>query len=299
VQTALYLFLSLRPHQWVKNLFVLAPLVFARKLLDPGSHLPNLELIFAAVGAFAVFCLASGAVYLLNDIVDREKDARHPVKKNRPIASGRLSLPAARAGLALVTLAACVTAVLIQPALLTVAAAYMLLNVGYSFRFKHIPFLDVASIAAGFMLRVLGGAVAIEVPVTVWLYACTFLLASYLALGKRKHELLNAGVSASLQRQVLGAYVVRHVDHAQLAAGIATGICYGAYTWSEHAVSQFGTRGLVLTLPFIAFGLWRFARLTNRTDTAESPTEAMIRDLPFLANLGLWAVAVVAIIYAR
>jgi decaprenyl-phosphate phosphoribosyltransferase len=288
---------EMRPHQWVKNLFVLAPLVFAQEVFLADGAL-NLASLGKAALAFALFCLLSGMVYILNDLVDREKDRLHPVKKLRPIASGALSVRAAQKTLVIGTIVALVLgAWLLSAMVVGVMAGYFLLNVAYSFQLKNWPFVDIACIAVGFLLRILGGALAVDVNVTGWLYACTFLLACFLALGKRTHELLHSGDDAASRRSVLKSYHANALKWAMGITAIATATCYAAYTFSGWAESQFGTGDLPWTLPFIVFGLARFAQIVHRTEKAESPTEAMIHDLPFLLNLLLWAAAVTYLIY--
>jgi decaprenyl-phosphate phosphoribosyltransferase len=289
------LLVTMRPHQWVKNFFVLVPLVFAQKLGESWD-LTNAETPLARTAiAFGLFCLSSGLVYLLNDLVDKERDRAHPKKKFRPIASGELPMGAAAGALTVGLVVVEGLAVAVSPKLAAVLSGYILLNVAYSFRLKNIVFVDICSISTGFLLRVLGGAIAAGVPVTYWLYACTFLLACFLALGKRKHELCQLGAETHKTRQVLSRYKIKHVDAAILLTGLLTGVCYSAYCFSEHAIGQFGTRNLGWTIPFILFGFWRFITLVKDAD--ESPTEAMIRDPLFLLNLVLWGCAVGGVIY--
>lgn len=279
-----------RPHQWVKNAFVAAPLVFSLRIYDLAAAL-------RALGAVASFCVLSSAVYLLNDIVDVEKDRAHPVKRRRPIAAGTLPLPAARAGTAAFTVAALLVAFLLSPALAVVAACYFGLNLAYTFWLKRVPFLDVGCISLGFLLRVTAGATAISVPASPWLLVCTLLLSSLLGFGKRAHELrlLEDGVGKS--REVLERYHPGVLRILMAALALATVVTYGAYTQSEHAVGLFQTRGLALTVPFVVFGIVRFYGLTfSRTD-ADSPTDSMLRDRPFLANLLLYVAAVALILY--
>ncbi|MEZ4267417.1 MAG: decaprenyl-phosphate phosphoribosyltransferase [Myxococcota bacterium] len=282
---------SMRPHQWVKNLFVLAPLVFAQEASDTRP------LLRASI-AFVLFCMVSGAVYLLNDLIDAPNDRQHPVKRHRPIAAGRLSRERAVGALIALLLGSLAAATALNPVLTGVIGAYYLLNVGYSFKFKHVPFLDVLFIAAGFILRLVGGAVAIDVPLSVWLAACTFLLAAFLALGKRKHELLALGSDGSPQRRVLERYDLDKVRPAMSVLAAATLGCYAAYTLLGSTHSGFSPRDLVWTLPLVVFGLWRFHRLTERVDQGVSPTDLMMTDPPFILNLVLWGLVVVAVIYA-
>jgi len=280
-----------RPHQWIKNLFVAAPLVFARRIDDPVATVHSL----IAVGCF---CLLSSAVYLLNDIVDIERDRAHPLKRMRPIASGRLSVGAARIGAFLFALVAIGTATWLSPQLAAVATAYMMLNVAYSFWLKRVPFVDVGCIAVGFLLRVLGGSFAIPVPPSRWLLLCTGLLALLLGFGKRAHELRTSGDKRATQRLVLDRYPPGVLRRLIITLSILTTIAYAAYTQSTHAIIFVG-RGLVFTIPFVAFGIFRFVRLTNARADSESPTEAMLKDKVFLLNLLAYAVAIMLITYFR
>jgi decaprenyl-phosphate phosphoribosyltransferase len=282
---------SARPHQWVKNLFVVAPLVFARRIDDATA------LLHTSV-AVAGFCLISSAVYLLNDLVDVEKDRAHPLKRLRPIASGALSIPAARAAALLLAFGGFLSTFWTGPLTAAIAAGYMLLNLAYSFRLKHVPFLDVASIAAGFLLRVLAGAAAIPVPPSFWLLTCTLLLASFLGFGKRAHELRTSGNRGADQRKVLDRYNPKVLRFLIYLLAILTILAYVGYTQSYHALTFFKTRRLLLTVPFVAFGVFRFITITRGKLDSESPTDSMLSDVPFMVNLLGYAMAIVAIIYA-
>jgi 4-hydroxybenzoate polyprenyltransferase len=284
------LFKSSRPHQWIKNIFVAAPLVFARKIDDLPSVLHTLIVVLG-------FCLISSAVYLWNDIADVEKDRNHPLKRLRPIASGQLSVKKAQWAVALFATIG-ISLTLSRGWLPAgIAAAYLLQNLAYSLRLKHVPFIDVASIATGFLLRVLAGAAAIPVEPSFWLLACTGLLASLLGFGKRAHELRIAGQRGGTQRRVLERYDPRVLRALILLLAGLTIIVYAGYTQSEHAISSFGTRRLILTLPFVIFGVYRFVGITQNKIDSESPTDSMLRDAPFLINLLGYATAVIAILY--
>ena len=285
---------AMRPHQWVKNLFVLAPLVFAEQALELGHFL-------AGALAFAVFSALSGCVYILNDLMDVEQDRQHPTKRMRPIASGALPIPVARTALAVVLIAAIsVSFAALGATFAAVGLSYFTLNVAYSFALKHVPFVDVAVIATGFLLRIIGGAAAIDVPITIWILATTFLLALTLALGKRKHEILQAGEKKKEQRKVLARYDITHVTMAMSALAVATALCYAAYTVFGTPMGRlFHPRDLAWTIPFVLFGLVRFVQLTDRAEDGRSPTDLMLRDWPFLVNLALWSIVVVVIIYVR
>lgn len=279
-----------RPHQWIKNGFVAAPLVFAMRMRDKSADLRT-------AAALASFCLLSSAVYLWNDLVDVEKDRAHPLKRFRPIASGALPIPVARRLAPAFALLALSAGLWLGAAFAVCAASYLALNLAYSFTLKKLAFIDVLAITLGFLLRVLAGAAAIPVQASGWLLGCTLLLASFLAFGKRAHELRVAGERGGAQRDVLGKYhpgVLRSLLYLLALATLAT---YSAYTQSAHALSFFGTRYLAFTIPFAAFGLARFLTLTLHRSDAESPTDAMLHDLPFILNLVLYSVAIVAIIY--
>lgn len=281
---------TLRPYQWVKNVFVLAPLVFAKQLLCPSA-------ILLALGAATLFCLASGLVYLVNDLVDVDRDRLHPVKRERPIASGALPVSAARAAAAILGPGVLLGGYLLSPPLALVLAGYITLNLFYSIVTKHLPYLDVLSIAAGFLLRVLGGALALAVPASTWLLLCTGLLATTLGLGKRAHELSVLGDEAGRVRAVLERYSLPALKAVMVSVAIATVTAYALYTLSADTVRAFGTRYLVATAIFPLFGLLRFYQLVTHPHRTSSPTDEMLRDLPFLLNFLLWSLAVVVVIY--
>jgi 4-hydroxybenzoate polyprenyltransferase len=287
---ALSLLRTLRPYQWVKNVFVLAPLVFAKQLMSPRA-------VLWALGATALFCLASGLVYLINDLVDLERDRLHPVKKDRPIASGALPLGTARAAATLLGPGILVGGYLLSGHLASILAAYIALNLFYSIVTKHLPYLDVLSIAGGFLLRVLGGALAISVPASTWLLLCTGLLAMTLGLGKRAHELSVLGEEAFRVRAVLSRYSLPALKTVMIAVALATVAAYALYTLSPETMRAFGTRYLVATAPFPLFGLLRFYQLVTHPHRTSSPTDEMLRDLPFLLNFMVWSVAIVLVIY--
>ncbi len=279
-----------RPHQWVKNIFVIVPLVFAEHLGDPVA-------IGKSLAAFALFCAFSGCVYILNDVLDVEADRVHPVKKMRPIASGRLPVNVARLALGLILIGATAGALALSLPFAGIAVGYFVFNIGYSTVLKHVAFVDVVSIAIGFILRIMGGALAIDVPLSFWLVLCTFWLSVYLALGKRLHELVGAGADRSKQRPVLEKYTPGAVRVTMVACAVAVMCSYAAYTLVGETVSAFSPRDLAWTLPCAAFGLYRFQRLTAQKDDRRSPTDMMLRDVPFLLNLMLYGAVVLAVIY--
>jgi 4-hydroxybenzoate polyprenyltransferase len=284
---ALPLFRAIRPEQWTKNLFVVAPLLFGKALSSP------LSLRQTGV-AFAAFCAASSSIYLLNDLFDREADRLHPVKRCRPIASGAVPVPAA-AGLALALLAAAAAgaALWAAPALVPIAL-YVALMALYSGLLKHVALLDVLVIAGGFVLRVVAGSRAAGVAPSHWLLLCTFFLALYLALGKRRGELVLAGGSA---RPALEAVSVPLIESFESIAMAVTIVCYTLYTVAPETVSWFGNDRLLLTVPFVVFGLFRW-RLLEARGGGEDPTGDLYRDPALVATILLWGGACAALIYA-
>lgn len=280
---------TLRPHQWVKNLFVLAPVVFAKEL-------GTLEALVRSLGAVLVFCLAASAVYTLNDLVDVERDREHPVKRDRPIASGVVPVHVASAFASFLFAVSVVGAVFLGIPFTLTAVSYILLNLGYSFWLKKVVFVDVLCIALGFLLRVQAGCFAVHVTPSYWLLGCTFLLALFLALGKRRHELA-LGSDVHLHRSVLRHYSPRLVTVLMYVMAVLTAVAYTAYTFAPHTVEFFGTVWFFVTVPFVLFGLVRFAMLANRRRKADSPTEQILRDVPFVLNIVMWTAVVLGIIY--
>jgi len=281
---------SLRPAQWTKNLFVLAPLLFARRLSDPGA-------VGAALLAFACFCAAASAVYLFNDLRDRERDRAHPLKRHRPLASGRLAPGAAAAAALLLAAAAAAGAVRLGALFGLALGTYLAVNVLYTLALKRLVILDVMAIAAGFLLRVLAGAAAIAVAVSHWLLLCTGFLALFLGFSKRRHELLLAPGAAD-GREVLAHYSPAFLDQMINVVTASTVVCYALYAVDAQTVAKFGSERLILTLPMVLFGIFRYLYLAYQVQDPRSPTEAILTDLPFLGNLLLWAAVAAAIVYA-
>jgi 4-hydroxybenzoate polyprenyltransferase len=284
------LFLSLRPSQWTKNLIVFAGLLFGQRLLDPVA-------VAQACAAFAIFCVLSGVVYLVNDVADRDADRRHPTKRTRPIASGVVS-PAAAVTLAVVlSLTALAAAWWLRPAFAAVAMAYLVLLAFYSGPLKHVVIIDVLTISIGFLLRAVGGAVAIDVPISHWLLILTILLALFLALAKRRHELVLLADGATRHRPILEEYSPYLLDQMIAVVTASTVISYVIYTVSPETVQKFHTDALGLTLPFPLYGIFRYLYLVHQKEGGGSPSDMLLNDRPLLICVALWAVAVAAIIY--
>jgi decaprenyl-phosphate phosphoribosyltransferase len=292
---------TLRPHQWVKNAFVLAPVVFRKGLILPTAQGPALNLIVTgrALAGTGVFCLLAGAVYTINDLVDVDADRLHPVKRVRPIASGKVSERAARVMAFVLAVVCLVVSYSLGVWFAVVALAYFAENLAYSFKLKQVAFLDVGMIALGFVLRVLAGGIATDVHVSAYMLACTALLALFLGFGKRRHEL--ALEDAGKQRASLRAYSVRSLNIAMGFTGGATALTYAAYTVDPATCAAFNSRRLWLTVPFTVFGIVRFLSLVSgkagRGLKAESPTQEMLSDVPFVLNLVVWLIVVGAIVY--
>jgi decaprenyl-phosphate phosphoribosyltransferase len=281
---------TVRPHQWVKNVFVLAPIVFAKEIFDA-------LLLERATAAFFVFCLLAGAVYAMNDLADIEADRQHPVKRFRPIASGRVPVSVARGLAAVLVVGSLSWAYTLRPEFALVAAVYLAQNVAYSFKLKHVAYLDVGFIAAGFVLRVMGGGYATRTPVSNYLLVCTALLALFLGFGKRRHELSAAAGKASLQRAALEQYSERGLDLALAVTGIATVGTYLVYTLDPHTQAVFRTEHLWPSAVFVLLGVGRFLQLVKSRPKSESPTQEMLRDGPFVAIVLLWVVLVMWVVY--
>lgn len=281
---------TMRPHQWVKNVFVLAPVFFAK---DFFHH----DLLIRAFGAFGVFCLLASAVYTMNDLVDVESDRVHPVKRFRPIPSGRFPTNAAKVLVAVLVVISLAGASAGPIWFLVTAAGYFVLNLAYSFKLKKIAYIDVSCIAAGFVLRVVGGGFAAGIHVSWYLLACTALLALFLGFGKRRHELAQSSRKKVKTRAALEAYTPRALNIALGLTATATVVTYAAYTLDPQTEAFFRTEWLWLTTPFTVFGVVRFLQLMAGRPKAESPTQEMLHDALFVFNLVVWAIVAFAIVY--
>lgn len=281
---------SLRPQQWTKNLFVLAALPFGLKLFDTAA-------VALALAAFVVFCALSGVVYLVNDLYDREADRLHPVKRMRPIAAGVLAPGTAAMAAALIAAGALGAALAIGPRFAAAAAAYLTLFYLYTRWLKHLVIVDVLSIAIGFVLRTYAGAVAIHVPVGDWLLVCTVLLALFLGLSKRRHEITLLASSAADHRRILDEYNPYLLDQMIGVVTASTLMAYIIYCTSADTVERFGTHNLVLTIPFPIYGILRYLYLVHRRDGGGNPSELLITDRPLLICVGLWGLVTALVIY--
>jgi 4-hydroxybenzoate polyprenyltransferase len=283
---------SMRPGQWVKNVLVFAPLVFAQQALEPRA-------LGRTLGAFALYCLASAAVYLVNDLLDRDQDARHPLKRKRPIASGDLAPAAAGAAAAILGAGALAGAGLLDPRLALVLGAYLAMSLAYARVFKHVVILDVMTISAGFVLRVVAGGVAAGVALSTWLLLCTSLLALFLGFGKRRHELVLLEANAAAHRPILAEYSPYFLDQMIAVVTTSTLVCYALYTMDPAVHQKLHTARLPLTIPFVLYGIFRYLYLVHQREGGGDPAQVVLADRPLLVNIVLWAATVFAILYAR
>jgi len=284
------LVMSLRPAQWTKNLIVFAALLFSGRLVVLDSVIRSIE-------AFAIFCLLSGVVYLINDVADREADRQHPLKRSRPIASGQVSAAAALSTAAVLGAIALAWAFWLAPQFGLLAAAYLVLQAMYSGPLKHIVIIDVLTIAVGFVLRAAAGAAAIAVTFSEWLLIMTILLALFMALSKRRHELVLLADTAKGHRRILEEYSPYLLDQMISVVTASTLVAYAIYTVSPDTIAKFHTNRLGLTLPFPLYGIFRYLYLVHQKEGGGSPSEMLLNDRPLLLCVALWAATVAVIIY--
>jgi 4-hydroxybenzoate polyprenyltransferase len=279
-----------RPHQWIKNALVLAPLVFGQRLFV--FH----DVMLAAV-AFVAFCALSSAGYILNDIADRDADRLNPEKCDRPLARGDITVAAAgRAALVLAAIAV-VLSIVLGRAFVAIAVVYAVLQLVYSLWAKHQVIIDVIAVAIGFVLRAFAGGVAINVEVSPWLVFITFVLALFLVLARRRHELIALGDDAIAHRSALSQYSVRLVDQMISIVAGATLVSYMIYTASAEVEAKLGTRHLYLTVPFVAFGILRYLYLIDERNEGGDPARVLIHDRPLMLAVALWIITDIALLY--
>ena len=284
------LLLSMRPKQWVKNLLVFAALIFSKNLV----HVPS---VLKSVAAFAVFCVLSGAVYIINDLMDREGDRSHPRKRNRPIASGKVKPGPAVAWAAVSVAGSLVAAWFIDWRFCAIGAGYFVMQLAYSVRLKHVVVLDVIIVAIGFALRAIAGTFAINVGVSSWLFVVTLLLALFVAVAKRRHELVNLEGGGITHRSVLGKYSQSLLDQMMAVATSATVVAYCLYTIAPETVQKFGSRYLIFTLPFVLYGIYRYLYLVYRKEQGGTPEKVFLTDVPMIVDIVLYGASVVLVLY--
>ncbi len=281
----------IRVHQWVKNLFVFVPLLFSLHLFDKDYFLTTLL-------AFVLFCLASSLIYVINDIIDIEADKSHPTKKKRPLPAGEISKKSA---IIVVTILAVILVILLpnfNVEFIYFVMGFIALNIFYSFWFKHIVILDVFSIAAGFSIRVLAGAVVIMVPISSWLILTTMFISLFLGVMKRHSELvLVEGNEDAPSRKVLSQYSLNFADQMATIAAAAVIICYALYSVSERTVNIFGTENLIYTTPFVVYGIFRFMYLEYISNKGDNTTKIVFTDVQLIITIFAYTITTILIIY--
>ena len=285
-----YVILSMRPEQWIKNIFVFAALLFSKNLFSLSKD------IEAFIG-FIFFCLITGCAYMINDLVDLERDRLHPSKSQRPLTSGSLNKTTAIKIIAIVCSICFPLAFYMNILFGIIILVYLLLNIGYSIYLKDVVIIDVITIAAGFVLRVLGGAVIISVIPSNWLILCTILLSLFLGFSKRRHELVLLEDKSSTHRKVLSYYNTYFLDQMIAVVTASTLICYALYTMSKDTIENLGTSKLIYTVPFVLYGIFRYLYLVHQKEEGGNPTEVMFTDKPMIINTILWVITSVIFIY--
>lgn len=272
----------MRPHQWVKNLFILAPLLFGKRLTDVSA-------VISASMAFMVFCLLASAVYIFNDIQDAKEDAAHPEKRDRPIASGDLPASLAMIWATVLVLVAGGLGSMLGWAFFSICVLYILLMIAYCLVLKKMIVLDAMTIATGFVIRVVAGAIAVNVATTHWLIACTFLLALFLAFTKRRQELLSLSEEAAGHRQVLGTYTVKYLEQVNIIIIGAAIVCYALYTVAPETIDKFGTDSLIYGTVFVMYGMLRYLALVSDPQKGGNPSKMLLGDFPLMLTIAGWA----------
>lgn len=284
------LFVSLRPHQWTKNLLVFAGAVFSGSLSEPDALVSSVEV-------FVAFCLASSAVYLFNDLRDLPCDRLHPHKRNRPLAAGYVTRAQAWLSIVILSAAAFGLAALTDGSTVGVLATYLALNLAYTLVLKHVVILDVLAVSLGFVIRAVAGAVAIGVESSPWLVLCTLMLAMLLSFGKRWHELSTIGDEQPGHRLVLQSYSLGYLELMMGISAAAAIVMYTLYTMAPSTVGRFGSRGLVMTVPFVVYGVSRYLYLVRERGDGGDPALLLVTDRGLVCNSLLWAAVCFVVIY--
>lgn len=282
------LLISLRPRQWTKNGLLFLGLIFSLSLYDSG-------LVLRSIAAFADFCILASATYLINDVLDLDRDRLHPIKRMRPVASGQITPFTALLASALLLVAGLALAASLGTAFAIAALLYLLITIAYSLWLKNVAIVDLLVVAAGFVLRAGAGAVVIGVPISPWLYVCTMLGALFLATSKRRHEIVLLRGVAGEHRRILQSYTLPFLDQMISVLASASVIAYSLYTFSAENLPK--NQAMMLTIPFVLYGIFRYLYLIHEKDGGGTPEEALLTDMPLLAAVLGWGAASTAIIY--
>ena len=285
-----YYIQSLRPRQWTKNLVLFAGIIFAQQFF-------NTQLIIKTVIAFISFCMLASSVYLFNDIRDAEKDRLHPIKRDRPIASGKVSKSAAMIISVVFAAVSLTTAYMLNLNYFILLVVYLFLMSAYTVFLKHVVILDILIIAGGFILRAVSGAAVVEASISSWLLVCTTFLALFLVISKRRHEVLLLGDDAKDHRGILDEYGSKFLDQMIAVVTTATVMGYILYTVDSQTIQKFGTDKLIYTAPFVLFGIFRYLYLVYQKNEGGRPEQLLIDDLPLLIAIILWIISAIIVIY--
>jgi 4-hydroxybenzoate polyprenyltransferase len=295
ISTIKYLFKAMRPQQWLKNFFVFAAIAFSEQRL--WTH-PDALLI--TIAAFCVFCMAASAIYLINDLVDIEKDRVHPRKRHRPLASGKITPTHATILAAALVIIAFPLSSIIDPdyGFLTTLIIYVIVQgVLYSYWLKNVVLIDIMIVTAGFVLRAVAGAAVLNITITPWLLVCMGLLALFISIGKRRHELILLEQGAGHHRRILNEYSVPMLDHMMSIVTACIIMAYSMTTFSAPAVPQEPYPALMITIPFVVYGLFRYLYLIYQKDGGGSPDELVVKDMPLALDIIVWAMTVLVIMF--
>ncbi len=295
VQTGISSMLSallteMRPLEWSKNLLVFSGLIFSRSLTDPHN-------LAVSVAGFLLFCCASSGVYLFNDLCDLAEDREHPVKRHRPLASGALPVGVARVAMVILFSTATLGALWLDHGFAAIIAVYLATCLAYSFKLKDIVILDVILIASGFVLRAIAGAVIIHVEVSEWLVLCTSMVALLVGFGKRRHELVLLESAAGSHRRSLVDYSIEFLDSVMNICAGAAVLTYALYTRADQTIERVGSRAMLITIPFVIYGVFRYLFLIHRRQAGGDPVQILFRDRPTMLNLLLWILTAAIVIY--
>ena len=290
MKRTMLLFQAMRPKQWTKNVLLFGGIAFSK-------HLFEADLFARSFLGFLVFCVLSGFVYVANDVTDIEEDKKHPKKRYRPIASGALSPSFAIPAASVLAAIALVVAFWLSTGFGIVSALYLVVMMVYSYSLKHIVLLDIMTISAGFVIRALAGAIVINVEFSSWLIACTIFLSLFLAIAKRRHELVSLGDNAAAHRFILKEYTPQLLDQMISIVTAATLMAYSLYTVSPEIAKKFGTRYLFITIPFVLYGLFRYLYIVYRKEMGGSPAQILLEDTPLIVDILLWIVCILTLVY--
>jgi 4-hydroxybenzoate polyprenyltransferase len=286
-----WILLSLRPVQWIKNGFLLIPLIFARRMFDPDSLLQS-------TSALAIFCLTVGGIYLVNDLSDLEADRKHPTKRFRPLAAGHVSPPVARVTAVVLLAVSLAWAWNVNRGFLIALAVYVAIQLLYSYRLKEVVILDIFCVSSGFFIRVIAGALAIEVEISSWLIVCTVLISMFLSVAKRRNELILFGeTGARGHRKVLEKYSLQLFDQMISIILACTLLSYMLYCVSRQTVEKFGSDRMIYSSPFVLYGVFRYLYLIHKESRGGAPERVLLTDIPLLIDVVLWVIVCMLVIY--